>query len=78
MAAYSRKGTLFGGLILIGLGAIFLIETWYQPFSAWHLIARYWPLILIIIGIRKLYGYFTWNDDNQATGGTSPEQPRSH
>jgi hypothetical protein len=58
--AYSRSGALTAGLILIALGVIFLAENFYASFSAWRMIARYWPVILIIIGIRRLYCYFAW------------------
>ncbi len=60
MAPCSRSGALTAGLILIALGAIFLAENFYPSFSAWRAIARYWPVILIIIGIRRLYCYFVW------------------
>jgi hypothetical protein len=60
MSARTYGGALIAGLILIALGAIFLIEGFYAPFSAWRLIARYWPLILIIIGAKRIYDYFTW------------------
>jgi hypothetical protein len=58
MNAPSRGGALTAGLILIALGAIFLAETFYAHFSAWRLLSRYWPVVLIIIGIRKIYAYF--------------------
>lgn len=60
MAPHSRSGVLTTGLILIVFGVIFLAENLYAPFSAWRLIARYWPVILIIIGISKLCRYFGW------------------
>ncbi len=60
MSARSHSGALTAGLVLIALGLIFLVENLYAPFSAWHLIARYWPVILIVIGLKKLYLYFTW------------------
>ena len=63
MSRFSHSGALTAGLILIVLGAIFLAENVYAPFSAWRLLARYWPLILIIIGLRKLFLYFTWPED---------------
>ena len=53
-------GALTAGLILIAIGAIFLIENFYAPFSAWRIIGRYWPMILIIIGVRRIYDYFAW------------------
>jgi hypothetical protein len=56
----SHGGALTAGLILIALGVIFLIEGFYTPFSAWRLLARYWPIIPIIIGLKKIFAYFTW------------------
>jgi hypothetical protein len=55
-----RGGVLIAGLVLMGLGVIFLLENWYGSFSAWRLLLRWWPVLLIIIGVRKLYCYFTW------------------
>ena len=60
MSRYSHSGALTAGLILIVLGVIFLAESLHAPFSAWQLIARYWPLILIAIGLKKMILYFTW------------------
>jgi putative Mn2+ efflux pump MntP len=65
-------GALTAGLILIIIGAIFLIENLYAPFSAWRLIARYWPVILIFIGLRRMYDYFTWPQNPPA-----PNRPES-
>jgi len=62
MARGFSGGALTGGLILIVLGIIFMLENLYGGFSFWRIFARYWPLILILIGIRKLYGYFTWHE----------------
>jgi hypothetical protein len=60
MSARPLGGALTAGLILISLGVIFLFENFYAPFSAWRLISRYWPVILIVIGLRRMYDYFTW------------------
>jgi hypothetical protein len=57
-----RKGALVAGLILIAIGVIFYLEIWYEPFSILRFIGRYWPVILILIGLRKIYGYFTWKE----------------
>jgi DUF4097 and DUF4098 domain-containing protein YvlB len=46
----TRSGALTAGLILIAIGVIFFIENIYGNFSAWRLLGRYWPLILILIG----------------------------
>ncbi|HYK89772.1 MAG TPA: DUF5668 domain-containing protein [Acidobacteriota bacterium] len=62
MTVRSRSGALTAGLILMSIGLIFFLQNMYEHFSAWRLIARYWPVILIIIGLRKLYDYLTWQE----------------
>ncbi|MBN1571058.1 MAG: hypothetical protein JXA73_24695 [Acidobacteria bacterium] len=66
MHARSYSGALTAGLILIALGVIFLIEGFYAPFSAWQLLARYWPIIPIIIGLKKIFNYFAWQEPQSA------------
>jgi len=63
MSVRSRSGMLTAGLILMGVGLLFLLNNFFEV-SAWRLLARYWPLFLILIGIRKLYGYFTWQEES--------------
>ena len=62
MSARSRSSALTWGTILIFIGLIFFLQNVYGHFSAWQLIARYWPVILIIVGLRKLYDYVTWQE----------------
>ncbi len=62
MTATVRRGTLTAGLVLIAIGVAFFLEIWYERFSIWHLIGRYWPVILILVGLNKLYGHFTWQE----------------
>ncbi len=61
MAPRTRSGVLTAGLILIAIGVLFLLNNFYE-ISAWRLIARFWPVILIVIGLRKLYCYFNWHE----------------
>ena len=62
MTNRSRNGPLWAGIILMSIGAIFLIETWFGSLFVWRIVARYWPVILILVGLRKLYLYFTWDE----------------
>lgn len=50
-----RAGNFFAGLIIIIVGIIFLGITmgWWSA-SVWGEIWRFWPLILILLGLRKL------------------------
>jgi hypothetical protein len=77
MSARSHNGALIAGLILIGVGIIFLFENWYLGFSLWRILARYWPLVLIFVGLRKLYGYLTWQEAAPAAPPLPPP-PAEH
>ena len=48
MTARSRSGMLTAGLILMGIGLLFLLNNFYEV-SAWRLLARYWPVLLILV-----------------------------
>ncbi len=74
MSSRSRSGALAAGLILIFLGALFLVENLYAPFSLWQLFARYWPLILIGIGLRGIYRYFAWQAKPATPDKTPPKE----
>ena len=74
MAKYPNSGALTTGLILIALGVIFLVENFYAPFSAWQLIARYWPVCLIIIGLNKLYAYCTRPEEGADVQDKTPSK----
>jgi len=68
-------GALIAGTILILVGLIFLFENWYAGFSFWRIFARYWPLILIAIGLRKLYRHATWQEPAPITAPVPPPPP---
>jgi hypothetical protein len=67
MSRQTRSGLLTAGLILIAIGVLFLLNNFYD-ISAWRLLARYWPAFLILIGVRKLYRYITWQENPPAVG----------
>lgn len=51
-----------GGIILLFLGIVFLLQTLgVLPWGLWGTLWRYWPVILILIGIRILLrNYSSW------------------
>jgi len=49
------RGPIFGALFLIALGALFLYSNLVPDWSPWWIIARYWPVLLILIGVAKLW-----------------------
>ena len=50
-----RRGSLFGALLLIVLGGAFLYSNLRPEWSPWPLISRYWPVLLILLGLGKLF-----------------------
>lgn len=59
MTAYRhRRGSIFWALTLIGIGVLFLYQNFNPAVHPWHLIAKYWPVLIIFWGISKLIDYF--------------------
>ncbi len=53
-----RRRSVVGPLILISLGVLFLIFNFMPDFDPWPVLARYWPLILIFMGLGRLWDYY--------------------
>lgn len=58
-----KNAQIIGGLVLIMLGILFLAEE-FIPWISFH---KFWPLILVTIGIGLLYSNFNKKDKNQNT-----------
>ena len=54
-----QRSSIFAGLLLILLGVLFLLHRYIPELGIGHLIARYWPLLLIIWGIAKLVDHLS-------------------
>jgi hypothetical protein len=50
-----RRVSLVFPIILITVGALFLVRTWRPAFEPWQILLDYWPLILIFIGLGKIW-----------------------
>ena len=53
----SKKRTadsLVFGLILLALGTVFLLDNFGIDIEVWKLLAKYWPVILIVFGALKV------------------------
>ncbi len=77
MAKYRNSGALTIGLILIALGVIFLMENFYAPFFAGQLVARYWPVCLIIIGLNKIFAYIIRPEESSDEPDKDPSEKQS-
>ena len=49
-----RRGGFVGGVILILLGVLLLAHNFRPDIPAWEWIARWWPLLLILIGVGRM------------------------
>jgi hypothetical protein len=53
------SGGLFTGLLMIGIGVLFLLDEMnIADFS--HTIRRYWPMIIVLVGVAKLLDRKVW------------------
>jgi len=55
--ANTKRESLFWGLIILVLGMLFLLKNFGLEINIWHLIGKYWPLILVYIGLKNIYLY---------------------
>ena len=68
-----RHGSFAGPIILIGLGLVFLMFTIYPDFYPWPILFRYWPVILILVGLGKIWDSYYLR--HHADQGAPPAAP---
>jgi hypothetical protein len=66
-----RRISLVGPLILITIGALFLLHNWLPDFEPWPILATYWPLILIFIGLGRVWDNMQRSRNPNAPPGSS-------
>ncbi|MDM7997346.1 MAG: DUF4097 family beta strand repeat-containing protein [Acidobacteriota bacterium] len=57
-----RRPSLLAALIWIGVGVLFLLQNFGFGIDFWSLAGRYWPLLLILLGLGKIIDYFLKKD----------------
>ena len=62
----NRRSSLVGAFLLVGLGLLFLYSNFRPGLDPWPLLSRYWPLLLVLLGLGKLWDHFR-RDDPQAS-----------
>jgi hypothetical protein len=53
-----RPRSFVGPIILICIGVIFLVANLVPSFDPWAILTRYWPVILIVVGLGKVWDYY--------------------
>ncbi|MGB8591820.1 MAG: DUF5668 domain-containing protein, partial [Candidatus Acidiferrales bacterium] len=64
----TERRSIFGGVLLILLGVLFLLHRHYPELGIGHLFRVYWPVLLIVWGLAKLI-------DNFAARGSGEARP---
>jgi hypothetical protein len=61
------KTSLVMPILLITLGVLFLFANWHPGFEPYQLLRTYWPLILILVGLGKI-----WDSSRNRSAGQQP------
>lgn len=51
------RGSIFGALLLISIGGLFLWANLDPAVRPWHIVGRYWPILIMFWGLSKLVDY---------------------
>lgn len=65
----ARSSGIFSGVLLIAIGALLLLHN-YRELDITPLLTRWWPLIIIVLGLAKLYE----RTAGRSNGGQSPSR----
>jgi hypothetical protein len=66
-----RRGSITGALFLIGLGVFFLLMNLVPNFDPWTTVFRYWPIVLILLGLGKIWDAHRARQNSGAEDGGS-------
>src|SRR5258708_7954317 len=50
-----RRTSLVLPIVLVTIGAMFLYANWRPAFDPWPILRTYWPLILVFVGLGKMW-----------------------
>lgn len=54
----NRGEALFWGGVIMLIGLVFLLRNMGYHIDIWHIFTKYWPVILILIGLKNIVYYF--------------------
>jgi hypothetical protein len=57
---FRRRNSIGGALIVIAIGVFFLVINLHPELNAWSIVLRYWPVLLIAIGLGYIWD--AWMD----------------
>lgn len=65
-----RRRSIFSGLLLIVVGLLFLFHNFGWRYDMWRLVEQWWPVVLILWGLSKLYDHFMAQRSGEARPAT--------
>jgi len=68
------RGPLTGALLLIAIGGIFMYANLRPEWNPWPVIWRYWPVLLIVLGLGKLIDALRSSSASAAPGSAPPRR----
>jgi DUF4097 and DUF4098 domain-containing protein YvlB len=63
---YRGRHSIFSGLVLVLIGTLFLIQNFRHQYDLWDLFLRWWPLLLILLGMARLIDYLVAHGSAQS------------
>ena len=60
-----KRESLFWGIILLAIGLIFLLDNFGLDIDLWDVVTDYWPMVLIIIGIKMIYTHYSGQNEKE-------------
>jgi hypothetical protein len=67
----SRGRSITSGLFIIVIGVFLLIFSLHPDWDIWPIVARYWPVVLIIIGLGKIFDALQFRSNDGTDTGRS-------
>jgi len=53
-----KQESLFWGIVLLLIGAVFLMSNLGVDIDVWEVLGDYWPVILIAIGAKNIWQHY--------------------
>ncbi len=60
-----KRESLFWGIILLAIGMIFLLDNFGLDIDLWDVVTEYWPMVLVIIGIKMIYTHYSSQNEKK-------------
>lgn len=68
----TRRGSLVGAVLLVALGLFLLYSNFRPGLDPWPLLSRYWPVLLIFLGLGKIWDQFRPRDTSETGRAGTP------